>query len=329
MNNDTPVRRSLSEGGSTINDQQSKIFTEYLQVKGFAKSTREKILRTAQHFIQWCESENIPLLETSYNDITAYVSHCKAQGNKPRTVQIVLVNLKHYYAFLIEQQLVAENPCTNVQIHGVTRKHLYETFTGEELDALYKAYANKTTTGSGVGGHITHKPVLSLSKQRNKVILGLMIWQGLRVEEIARLRVSDVLPREGKIKIEAARRTQGRELSLEAHQVYELMDYLNETRKMILALTGKQTQNLFTSIGTSENVGNMMHKLVKELQKINPRIRDFKQIRASVIVNWLKQHNIRKVQQMAGHRYVSSTEAYQANNMDELKEDVNRYHPNI
>lgn len=295
-------------------------FTEYLQLKGFAKSTREKIVRTAQHFIQWCESENIPLPQASYNDITAYVAHCKAQGNKPRTVQIVLVNLKHYYAFLISRQLVAENPCTNVQIHGVTRKHLYETFTGEELQAIYKAYANKTASGSGVGGHITHK--------RNKVIIGLMICQGLRVEEIGRLRVSDVQPREGKIKIEGARRTEGRELTLEAHQVYELMDYLNETRKMILALTGKQTDKLFTSIGTSENVANMMQKLIKELQKINPRIRDFKQLRASVIVNWLKQHNIRKVQYMAGHRYVSSTEAYQANNMDELKEDVNRYHPN-
>jgi len=32
---------------------------------------------------------------------------------------------------------------------------------------------------------------------------------------------------------------------------------------------------------------------------------------------------------MAGHRYVGSTEAYQVNNMDDLKEDVNRYHPNL
>jgi integrase/recombinase XerD len=30
---------------------------------------------------------------------------------------------------------------------------------------------------------------------------------------------------------------------------------------------------------------------------------------------------------MAGHRYVSSTEAYLVNDMDDLQEDINKYHP--
>jgi len=72
---------------------------------------------------------------------------------------------------------------------------------------------------------------------------------------------------------------------------------------------------------------NLMDKLVKKLKQQNKKIKDIKQLRASVIVNWLKVHNIRKAQYYAGHRYVSSTEAYQANNMDDLKEDVNKYHP--
>jgi len=49
------------------------------------------------------------------------------------------------------------------------------------------------------------------------------------------------------------------------------------------------------------------------------------QIRASVIVHWLKLYNLRKVQVMAGHRYISSTENYKANNLDDLKEDINNY----
>jgi integrase/recombinase XerD len=51
------------------------------------------------------------------------------------------------------------------------------------------------------------------------------------------------------------------------------------------------------------------------------------QIRASVIVHWLKLYNLRKVQVMAGHRYISSTENYKANNLDDLKEDIKNYHP--
>ncbi len=72
-----------------------------------------------------------------------------------------------------------------------------------------------------------------------------------------------------------------------------------------------------------------MDKLLKQLKKQNSKIKDGKQLRASVITNWLKVHNIRKAQHLAGHRFVSSTEAYQANNMDDLKEDVNKYHPDF
>ena len=70
-----------------------------------------------------------------------------------------------------------------------------------------------------------------------------------------------------------------------------------------------------------------MQKLTKSIKAINSKIKDVKHIRASVITNWLKVHNLRKVQHMAGHRYVSSTEAYQLNNIEELTEDIRKYHP--
>jgi integrase/recombinase XerD len=71
----------------------------------------------------------------------------------------------------------------------------------------------------------------------------------------------------------------------------------------------------------------MMQKLVKSIQEKNKKIKDIKHIRTSVITNWLKIHNLRKVQYMAGHRYVSSTEAYQINNIEELQDDIKKYHP--
>jgi len=35
----------------------------------------------------------------------------------------------------------------------------------------------------------------------------------------------------------------------------------------------------------------------------------------------------RETQYMAGHRYISSTEAYQQNELEELSEEVGQYHP--
>jgi len=45
------------------------------------------------------------------------------------------------------------------------------------------------------------------------------------------------------------------------------------------------------------------------------------------ITHWLKQYNLREVQYMAGHRYVSSTEAYPVNNMEDLRADIDQFYP--
>ena len=71
----------------------------------------------------------------------------------------------------------------------------------------------------------------------------------------------------------------------------------------------------------------MFSMLLVHLKKMNSKIKATEQLRASVIVHWLKLYNLRKVQIMAGHRYISTTEGYKANNLEDLKEDIKNYHP--
>ena len=46
-----------------------------------------------------------------------------------------------------------------------------------------------------------------------------------------------------------------------------------------------------------------------------------------MIVDWLTRYNLREVQYMAGHRYVSSTESYRAHDVEALSKDMDVYHP--
>jgi integrase/recombinase XerD len=62
--------------------------------------------------------------------------------------------------------------------------------------------------------------------------------------------------------------------------------------------------------------------LFKRLKRINHKVTNVKQIRASVITNWLNSHNIREVQYMAGHRYISSTERYMQDDLENLHESI-------
>ena len=105
------------------------------------------------------------------------------------------------------------------------------------------------------------------------------------------------------------------------------MDYLLKTRNEIIQLTGKQSAQLFISIGTSERFANIMVYLLKRLNQLNKKVTSAKQLKASVIVHWLKLYNLRQVQYMAGHRYVSSTESFLVNEMDGMIEDIDKYHP--
>ena len=66
-----------------------------------------------------------------------------------------------------------------------------------------------------------------------------------------------------------------------------------------------------------------------KLNKLNSKLTSIQQLRTSVITQWLKLYNLRQVQYMAGHRYVSSTESYLINDVEDLQDDITKYHPTI
>jgi integrase/recombinase XerD len=65
--------------------------------------------------------------------------------------------------------------------------------------------------------------------------------------------------------------------------------------------------------------------VMKRLQ--HHKVTTASQIRASVVAQWTRIHDVRVVQYMSGHKFVSTTERYQATHLDDLKEQMRRYHP--
>jgi len=41
----------------------------------------------------------------------------------------------------------------------------------------------------------------------------------------------------------------------------------------------------------------------------------------------LKIYNLRQAEHLCGHRFVSSTEGYLVNDLDDLSEEIEKYHP--
>ena len=300
-------------------------FKEWLLLKRYSLATTETTVRATEYFRQWAARENIfELEEISYPDAMSFMQWSSRHGASQKTVANYLNHIRKFYQFLISEGVVKENPVAHIKVQGIKRKVYYDILNVDELQNLYQQYP--TTIEHESGKIIPPQQKNILSRRRNKVILSLLIYQGLRVEEVAALNLQDLQLREGKITIHSQRRTAARTMRLESHQVYELMDYIHETRKEFLEATGV-TSKLFLQWKTKDNFHNITHLMLTHLRTINSRIKNFDQIRASVITAWLKQYDLRKVQYLAGHKYVSSTEAYKANNIDELQDDVTKYHP--
>jgi integrase/recombinase XerD len=311
-----------NQKGSSLSDIDG--FAQYLLLKGHSHSTTSRYVKDAEIFIKWTEKENVEITQVSYMDVLHYIQK-KKKSVKQSTLSKTVNSIKHYYNYLELTNQEIENPTRHIQIKGIKRRMLYDILSKQELESLFNNFEipEKKSKNRNQNWFKTSM----LTSKRNKVILGLLIYQGLGTAELARLTEKDLKLREGKIYIAGTRRGNEREMKLEAHQVLDVMEYQLKTRNEILELTRKQSEKLFVSAGKSDAFGNMITKLIKKLNKQNSKVTSVLQIRTSVITEWLKQYNLREVQQMSGHRYVSSTESYFVNDLEDLQEDITKFHP--
>lgn len=299
-------------------------FRGYLQELGQDTNTIRQKSSYAGYFLNWLENENLQPNETRYNDMLNFIDYCKLEGMSKAHVNRVIASVRDYYKYLKKETPDIINPAANLYLKGARHKVVSGTVDFKELETLYQAYR----TGN-------------LREKRNKIILGLFIYQAINTEELSKLEPCHVKLREGKIYIPGNRRRNSRTLELKPFQVMELHEYLTEIRPKILEevakpkpcrkpdkINRKRIENqLFVSINGSEHIKNSLLHLFRDVQKINPNVINAVQIRQSVIAYWLKTMNLRQVQYMAGHKYVSSTERYQTNNLDNLQSKLEKLHP--
>lgn len=305
-------------------------FGEWLLLRKYSPATIATTIKIVEYFRQWAAGENITNLEDiCYQDAMMFMQWSSKHGASQKTIANYLTHIRKYYQFLISEGVVKENPVAPIKVQGIKRKVYHDILSVEELHQLYQNYPTTIESlppsGERKGGLPPQQKNI-LSRQRNKVILSLLIYQGLRVEEVAALKLQDLQLREGKIAVHALRRTAARVMKLESHQVYELMDYLHEVRKHFLQPC-ETTDRLFINQQGGNNFYGITQMILSHLRKINSRVKNLEQLRASVITAWLRQYDLRKVQWLSGHKYVSSTEAYKANVIDELENDIARFHP--
>jgi integrase/recombinase XerD len=299
-------------------------FKKYLEKQGYEANTTRQFSNYTAYFFNW--KEKVRLDQVDYNDLLTFIDQCRSDGDSTKLINRKLGAIRKYYEYLQLTDRTIKNPASGLYLKGKRKGIPRDLLEKEELSRLYESYQ-----------------VYDLRTARNKVILSLLINQAITTGELKRLEPGHIRLKSGKIEITGSKHTSGRTLKLESHQILELHEYLNEIRPSILkaikenpAWPGRKARNpdfklienqLFTSMNGGTCIKNTLIHLTNGLKLMNPKVKNIKQIRQSVIALWLKQEDVRIVQYKAGHRYVSTTERYQLNNLEGLKGDVDKYHP--
>lgn len=280
--------------------------TTYLHQK-FTPSTAKRYERDILQFIE--EMDN-PQTATQL-EITAYIGKQRERYNNPQTLQVVLCAIKQYYQFLVDTGSIKTHPCKYLKLKDKLSKdiQLQDFFSAEELALL-----------------LQRKERYQDLKYRNKVILSLLIFQGLTTGEITRIQLHQVDLDTAEIFIMPSPMLNGRTLKLKAEQVMWFYKYIHLGR---IKLLQKETDRLIINKLGNPETGEQISYLVSTCKglftdrKLNPRT-----IRQSVITNLLNEgKDLRLVQVFAGHKYPSATERYKQSGSEELKAQILKLHP--
>jgi integrase/recombinase XerD len=281
-------------------------FEQYLREKHYSLHTIHHYELYAAVFTNWLATEQLTGQQATYNDVIAFMRYLNEQGKSKKRVHSQLNVLRHYFTWLITEGLRDDNPAAGIYIRGIIRKLPGNLLSMDELEELYRRYQLQLNVDPA-----------------KKIMLGLLVYQGLQTEEISRLEAAHIHLKEGKFFIKGTSYSNERWLPLQAHQVAELQEYMRATRSKEGVFLARPVRR----DTSGNNIQNRMQHLIRQLRQLNPKVINVNQIRSSVITFWLQRYHLRQVQYMAGHKYVSSTERYRVLNADDWPSELQKHHP--
>lgn len=308
-------------------------FTSYLQSKDLSPVTIGLYIRQLRYFTAWYGSDE--LINVQKKDVLNYLSYLKQNNLQANTRNQQLISLRHYFDSLVQQETILINPTSFIKLRGIKNRKLQYVYTAEELEQLadnyYLLYVKPTQEKvivKGAGSYMFKRS--HLAKLRNYVMLQVFIHQGLHTKEILQLQLQNIDLQKATVSIQTTTKGNDRTIPLHITQIGFLIQYLNEVRPN---LETKETDDtLFLPIPKDDPKAKKkaeanFKRMVEQLKKTDKNFINLMQIRTSVITQWIKTYGLRKAQYFAGHKSINSTEAYQANDIENLAEDITKFNP--
>jgi integrase/recombinase XerD len=180
-------------------------FRAYLKQEQFSHSYIHQTINYTATFHDWLTGQSLAIAQISHADVMEFADHLRQKGFSIKLINQIMRTLRYYFSHLQQEQEICINPAAGIILKGTVRNLPHDLLTMPEMEALYESYQ-----------------VTDNRTYRNKVIIGLLVYQGVTRDELSHLRPEHLKLREGKIHIPATGRQLGRLLPLQPHQILEL-----------------------------------------------------------------------------------------------------------
>ena len=281
-------------------------FSTYLTKRGFHPQTIYGYTNKLKQYFVWCDQNHLDSDRTTLDELYDYKRYCLEQGLKNGSIRERLSVIKHYFQSIHRK----DNPALLVKHKKRVMTLPDKVLTEEDLKELYRNIEVKT-----------------FIQRRDKAMLGLVIFQALKRDELELLEIHHLDLDEATIYVPSSTKTNSRTLDLHPTQMNHLMTYLYDFRPKLLAESAKETNRLFFSMGSSNSLNNALQIKVNAMKKQFPNFKSLMQVKESRMTLWIKQHGIRKAQYFSGIKYASSMLRYKTTSIEKLKKKLSIAHP--
>ena len=159
-------------------------FIDHLWMEnGLSDNTLSAYRVDLANFAFWLSSRELTLLDVKTVDIQSFLAYRYDKGQKRRSNARLLSTLKRYYAYLLREKQIAENP-THLLEAPKSEHHLPNTLNEEQVLDLLNAPDVSTDLGL-----------------RDRAMIELLYATGLRVTELISLQLSQISIDPGVIRV--------------------------------------------------------------------------------------------------------------------------------
>jgi len=295
-------------------DEYLDLFKDKLEREGKSVITIKGYLDDLEQFARWylrtfCK-ENVSVFEVNDVDLLAYKSHLQnIQRCQPSTINRRVAALRTFFSFLLEEKILNSFIGSHLKPLELQPARAPEVLSHSQVLRLFGCIDRSTIRG-----------------KRDFAIIQLFVQSGLRLSEVAGIRLGDfdISERTGVLRVHCGKGGKFREVPLNKTARFALSEYLQSRTD----LAG--TDYLFLSQRASPISKRAIFDVVKkylEMIRVDASCHSLRHLFATNLYN--KNKDIVLVKEALGHKSIQTTLRYARKSKAEVQQALESLDSNI